>query len=101
MTLTTANRSTLATIAVVLGRLIRPCNITFYLDNNFIAYSLANGWLGKWVKNGWRGAKGEEIKNRDLWEKIDGLLVGHDYDVMLRKHHEYKQWLVRETAGKD
>jgi len=30
-----------------------------------------NSWVPKWKANGWRTAKRDPVKNRDLWERLD------------------------------
>ena len=32
------------------------------------------GWLDRWERHGWRNAKGNRIRHRDIWERIQRLL---------------------------
>ena len=32
-------------------------------------------WIVKWKKNGWRSSTGEEVKNRDLFERLDKVAM--------------------------
>ena len=38
-------------------------------------------------RNGWRTADKKEVKNRDLWERIDALLQNHDVKWVWVKGH--------------
>jgi len=33
-------------------------------------YSGATKWIGGWATNGWRNKKGDEVKNKDLWQRL-------------------------------
>lgn len=48
-------------------RLTRAYDI--YSDSAYVVNSIVNGWVDVWKKNGWVTTRGEDIKNRDLWEK--------------------------------
>ncbi|KAI0536919.1 ribonuclease H-like protein [Xylaria digitata] len=53
-----------------------PCAVTHLVIKSDSAY-LVNGMtarLEKWVQNGWRTAKGTEVKNRDLWTQLVDLV---------------------------
>ncbi|KAI0412934.1 ribonuclease H-like protein [Xylaria grammica] len=50
-----------------------PCAVAHLVIKSDSAY-LVNGMTAhveKWRQNGWRTAKGTEVKNRDLWTKLD------------------------------
>lgn len=44
---------------------------TIYTDSQYVKKGIEE-WMSSWKKNNWRGAKGD-IKNRDLWERLDAL----------------------------
>ena len=31
------------------------------------------GWIHNWKKNGWKTANGADVKNKELWVKMDNL----------------------------
>lgn len=41
-------------------------------DSNLLVRSM-NEWMPKWKKNGWKTMQKQNVKNRDLLEKIDKL----------------------------
>ncbi|KAI1174050.1 ribonuclease H-like domain-containing protein [Nemania sp. FL0916] len=52
-----------------------PCVVTHFIIKSDSAY-LVNGMtshIKKWRQNDWRTAKGTEVKNRDLWTRLDEL----------------------------
>jgi len=50
--------------------------VTIKLDSDYVRYGILF-WIKKWIANGWRrqnkDGQLEEVKNRDLWEKIHDL----------------------------
>lgn len=53
--------------------------------------------MGKYLKNGWKNAKGEEIKNKELWKQVHELIVekGIQIEFILGKH-DRTSWLQTE-----
>ncbi|KAI0106416.1 ribonuclease H-like protein [Nemania sp. FL0031] len=52
-----------------------PCRVAHLIIKTDSAY-LVNGitaHVEKWRRNGWRTAKGTEVKNQDLWTRLDDL----------------------------
>lgn len=45
-----------------------------YSDSAYVVNSINNCWLTKWKLNGWKTTQGSDIKNKDIWLKIDALL---------------------------
>ena len=39
-------------------------------DSEYIFNTMTKNWCDRWDSNGWKTASGEQVKNRDLWEKI-------------------------------
>ncbi|KAI1279444.1 ribonuclease H-like protein [Xylaria sp. FL0933] len=53
-----------------------PCAVVHLVIKSDSAY-LVNGMtahIGKWRQNGWRTAKGTEVKNKDLWTELEDLI---------------------------
>ena len=44
--------------------------VTFYIDSAYIINCYQQKWYSKWVENGWTNSKNENVKNKELWEKI-------------------------------
>jgi ribonuclease HI len=41
------------------------------LTDSFYCYNGLNTWLEGWVKNGWKTAAGGDVKNIELWKKLN------------------------------
>lgn len=39
-------------------------------DSAYIVNAFEDGWIDKWMKNGWKNSKGEDVVNQDYWNKI-------------------------------
>lgn len=44
-----------------------------FSDSAYVVNSINNGWIEKWQRNNWKTTKGEDVKNRDLWEEFANL----------------------------
>ena len=45
-------------------------------DSKYLCDAFNQGWIRNWQHNGWRTAKKEPVKNRDLWEELEKLASG-------------------------
>ena len=45
-------------------------------DSKYLCDAFNKGWIENWHRNGWRTAKREPVKNRDLWEELEALTEG-------------------------
>lgn len=74
---TTNNRMEVLAAISGLAALNTPCNVRVYSDSAYLVNAVEKKWLDKWKLNGWMAA-GKPVKNRDLWEKLDILLLKHN-----------------------
>lgn len=74
-------------------------------DSEYVVRGVTE-WLPKWERNGWKTARGEEVKNRDLWEALrtelrrverDGLLV--QFWRIPREYNEADAYAKDATVG--
>ena len=49
--------------------------ITVITDSEYLVKGMKS-WLAGWIKNGWKTASGQPVKNRELWEQLAGLTRG-------------------------
>lgn len=76
---TTNNRMELTAVIRGLELLKRPTTVEVVTDSAYVGKGMSE-WLPKWKANGWRRKeKGRlvEIKNEDLWRRLDELLQVH------------------------
>ncbi|MES2938059.1 MAG: ribonuclease HI [Pseudomonadota bacterium] len=78
---TTNNRMELMAVIQALEALKRPCAVTLYLDSQYVLKGITE-WLPGWKAKGWRTASKQPVKNVELWQRLDDLLMrsGHAVD---------------------
>lgn len=77
---TTNNRMELLAVIRGLEALKKPVRITLYTDSVYVGKGLSQ-WMNAWKRNGWRRREGtqlKEVKNVDLWRRLDELLERHE-----------------------
>ena len=79
--------------AVIRGleALKRPTSVELVTDSMYVGKGISE-WMPKWKQNGWRrreGSRWAEVKNEDLWRRLDELL----------QHHRVRFTHVRGHAG--
>lgn len=74
---TTNNRMELMAVIVALESLREPTRIEITTDSQYVKRGVGE-WMPNWKRNGWRTASRQPVKNRDLWERLDAALGGHD-----------------------
>ncbi|MEM6799338.1 MAG: ribonuclease HI [Planctomycetota bacterium] len=76
---TTNNRMELTAVVEGLTALKRPSEVELFTDSVYVGKGMSE-WMPKWKANGWRRkekGKWAEVKNEDLWRKLDALLAEH------------------------
>jgi len=79
---TTNNRMELTAAIQGLEMLKRPSNVELFTDSVYVGKGLSE-WIAKWKANGWRRREGRgwaEVKNEDLWRRLDKLANIHHID---------------------
>lgn len=76
---TTNNRMELMAVVQCLRRISEHGSnnnvYEIYSDSAYVVNSINSKWLARWKASNWKSKKGENIKNRDLWEEADCYLV--------------------------
>ena len=86
---TTNNQMELMAVIQGLAALKRSCKVTLYADSNYVGQGISS-WMAGWKRNGWRrkeGSKFKELKNAELWKRLDELLQVHDVTYEHVKGH--------------
>ncbi len=84
--LTTNNRMELLAAICALESLSKPCSIDLYTDSQYVQKGITE-WLPNWIKRGWKNAKGEPVKNQDLWQRLSAASKLHHVDWHWVKGH--------------
>ena len=85
---TTNNRMEMTAVIEALAALKKPSVVILYLDSQYVLKGITE-WIHGWKARGWRTAAKAPVKNVDLWQKLDALLVskGHNIDWRWVKGH--------------
>lgn len=49
--------------------------VEIHSDSAYVVNALTKGWLAKWRMNNWKTVTNDDVKNCDLWEELDDLIV--------------------------
>jgi ribonuclease HI len=85
---TTNNRMELTAVIEALAALKRPCDVTLFLDSEYVRKGITE-WIHGWKVRGWRTAAKQPVKNVELWQRLDALVSsgGHRIDWRWVKGH--------------
>ena len=70
---TTNNRMELTAVIEALTSLKQPCEVTLYLDSEYVRKGITE-WIHGWKARGWRTAAKQPVKNVELWQKLDAVV---------------------------
>ena len=90
---TTNNRMELLAAISGLSALKERCSVTLYSDSKYLVDAYLEGWISSWRASGWKRGR-EEVKNKDLWERLVALTDMHEVKfVWVKGHdgHEYNE----------
>ncbi|WP_296417947.1 ribonuclease HI [Pseudooctadecabacter sp.] len=73
---TTNNRMELLAAITALETLSGPSTLTVVTDSSYVKDGITK-WIYSWKAKGWK-KKGGEIKNIDLWQRLDEARARHD-----------------------
>lgn len=89
---TTNNRmeltAVLKTLSIISKIGSKSDKFEIYSDSAYVVNSINNGWLFRWRLCKWKTKQGDDIKNRDLWEKLYKILVklqNEGWEIKLHK----------------
>ena len=67
--LTTNNRMELLAPIEALKSLKEPCKVILTTDSQYVRQGITQ-WIEKWIKNNWKTAAKQPVKNVDLWQAL-------------------------------
>lgn len=83
---TTNNRMELTAAIEALKALKRPCKVVLTTDSKYLLDGITK-WLYNWRANQWRNSQKKPVKNADLWQILDQLIVTHEIEWCWVKGH--------------
>ena len=84
---TTNNRMELLAAIVGLEALRRPCSVELYSDSQYLVRAFNDHWIDGWIRNGWKRAGEEPVKNMDLWKRLLAAKEPHQVTFIWVKGH--------------
>ena len=84
--LTTNNRMELLAPIVALESLKEKCKVTITTDSKYVKQGITQ-WIFGWLKNNWKTASKQPVKNVDLWKRLYDASQKHDIEWQWVKGH--------------
>ncbi len=84
---TTNQRMEMKAAVEALKALKYSCRVNLYSDSAYLVNAFNQGWLNKWLKNGWQTSQKKPVENRDLWEELLSLADKHEVKFIKVKGH--------------
>lgn len=84
---TTNNVMELTAVIESLKMLKRPCRVDLYSDSAYVVNAFLQKWIYGWIKNNWKTAGNDPVKNKELWQELYGLTKIHDVTFHKVKGH--------------
>ena len=71
---TTNNRMELLAAIKALEAMTGKAEVTIYTDSMYLQQGITN-WINNWKLNNWKTSSKKDVKNADLWQRLDKLSV--------------------------
>lgn len=89
---TTNNVMELTAVIEGLKLLKYPCEVDLYSDSAYVVNAFRHGWIYNWVKNSWKTAGKEPLKNQELWKELYSLTKTHKVNFIKVKGHSDNEY---------
>ena len=92
---TTNNRMELTAAVKALEALKEPCSVELYSDSSYLVNAFDKKWIDRWKLKGWINQSKDEVKNIDIWKKLDKLNQIHKIEWKKVKGHSDNEYNIR------
>lgn len=89
---TTNNVMELTAVVEALKILKFRCRVSIYSDSAYVVNAFNQKWIDGWIKNGWKNASKEPVKNKELWQQLYELTKQHDVTFIKVKGHSDNEY---------
>lgn len=102
----TNNRMELTAAINALLKTEESKKIKIYTDSKYLKDGIEK-WINNWKKNDWKNANKKDVKNKDLWTKLDNLVSKKQISWEWVKAHSVNEYnnkvdiLARKAANAD
>ena len=83
---TTNNQMELTAPIMALKKIPQGSKVQIFTDSKYVKSGITE-WIYNWKKNGWKTADKKEVKNKNLWTKLDDLSNSFDIEWIWVKAH--------------
>lgn len=70
--------------------------VIVYTDSAYVANAFNQKWYANWMKNGWKTADKQDVKNQDLWKPLIALYIRlrnrFDLEIIKVESHKNNKW---------
>ena len=89
---TTNNIMEITAVVEALKCLRVESNVQVYSDSAYTVNACKQGWIYNWMKNGWKTADKQDVKNQDLWKPLVALYIKlrNRFDLEIIKVESHK-----------
>lgn len=84
---TTNNIMEMTSVIHGLSLLKEPCRVKVFSDSAYVVNAFNQGWINKWIRNGWKTSNKEPVKNLELWKELIELTGYHEVEFIKVKGH--------------
>ena len=84
---TTNNIMEITAVLEGLKALKMQCEVEVYSDSAYVVNAFNQKWIYGWMKNGWKNASKEPVKNKELWQELYELTKVHNVTFIKVKGH--------------
>jgi ribonuclease HI len=84
---TTNNIMEITAVIEALKCLKEECEVEVYSDSAYVVNAFNQGWIANWIKNNWRNASKDPVKNKELWQELIALTEKHKVTFIKVKGH--------------
>ena len=84
---TTNNIMEITAVVEALKCLKIESDVQVYSDSAYTVNAFNQGWIYNWMKNGWKTANKEPVKNKELWQELYALTKKHKVEFIKVKGH--------------
>ena len=82
----TNNQMELTAAIEGLAALKERCCVELFTDSKYVMNGITQ-WIQNWKKNNWRTSAKKDVKNKELWQKLDQLISQHQVQWHWVKGH--------------
>ncbi len=68
------------------------CEVEIYSDSAYVVNAFKQKWIDSWIKNNWRTAGKEPVKNQEEWKELYDLIQKHTVKFFKVKGHSDNEY---------